>query len=147
MSSTSWSARSSLADGGMIFDAAMKVRELEAQYNIALPEDPAYETIGGFVLNRLGFIPRGGESFEDRRIPLHGDGDGSAPRLARENQKLPPSQTCCWRPTEKLLCRRDRSDTASRRSRNRRLRDDRVERRHDRRIRASRRREAKGSAK
>ena len=43
----------------------MKVRELEAQYNIVLPEDTAYQTVGGFVLNRLGFIPRGGESFED----------------------------------------------------------------------------------
>jgi len=29
-----------------------------------LPEDPSYETVGGFVLTRLGFIPRGGESFE-----------------------------------------------------------------------------------
>jgi CBS domain containing-hemolysin-like protein len=53
-----------LPDGGMIFDAAIKIRELEARYNITVPEDPSYETIGGFVLNRLGFIPRGGESFE-----------------------------------------------------------------------------------
>jgi putative hemolysin len=53
-----------LPDGGMIFDAAIKVRDLEAQYNIAIPEDPSYETIGGFVLSKLGFIPRGGESFE-----------------------------------------------------------------------------------
>src|ERR1700723_3330361 len=53
-----------LPDGGMIFDAAINVRELETQYNIVLPDDPSYETIGGFVLNRLGFIPRGGESFE-----------------------------------------------------------------------------------
>lgn len=53
-----------LPDGGMIFDAAIKIRELEAKYNIVLPEDPSYETVGGFVLNRLGFIPRGGESFE-----------------------------------------------------------------------------------
>ncbi|MGC2420491.1 MAG: hemolysin family protein [Candidatus Acidiferrales bacterium] len=53
-----------LADGGMIFDAAMGVRELDTQYNIALPEDPSYETLGGFVLSRLGFIPRGGEGFE-----------------------------------------------------------------------------------
>jgi CBS domain containing-hemolysin-like protein len=52
------------ADGAIIFDAALKVRELEAQYNIVLPEDPAYETVGGFVLSQLGFIPRGGESFE-----------------------------------------------------------------------------------
>ena len=53
-----------LTDGAIIFDAAMKVRDLETQYGIALPDDPAYETVGGFVLNRLGFIPRGGESFE-----------------------------------------------------------------------------------
>ena len=53
-----------LPDGEMIFDGAIKVRDLETQYNIALPEDPSYETVGGFILNRLGFIPRGGESFE-----------------------------------------------------------------------------------
>jgi magnesium and cobalt exporter, CNNM family len=53
-----------LPDGSMIFDAAINVRDLETQYNIAIPDDPSYETIGGFILNRLGFIPRGGESFE-----------------------------------------------------------------------------------
>ena len=53
-----------LPGGGMIVDAAVKVRELEAQHNIALPEDPSYETVGGYVLSALGFIPRGGESFE-----------------------------------------------------------------------------------
>ena len=55
-----------LADGAMVFDAALKVRELESEYGIALPDDPAYETVGGFVLHGLGFIPRGGESFESR---------------------------------------------------------------------------------
>jgi CBS domain containing-hemolysin-like protein len=54
-----------LPDGGVVFDAALKIRELEGRYDIVLPEDSAYQTIGGFVLNRLGFIPRGGESFED----------------------------------------------------------------------------------
>ena len=53
-----------LPDGAMIFDAAINVRDLKSQYNIVLPDDPAYETVGGFVLTRLGFIPRGGESFE-----------------------------------------------------------------------------------
>ncbi len=53
-----------LADGAMIFDASLNVRDLETQYNIVLPEDPAYATLGGFVLSQLGFIPRGGESFE-----------------------------------------------------------------------------------
>jgi putative hemolysin len=53
-----------LADGAIVFDAALNVRDLAAQYNIALPEDPAYATVGGFVLDQLGFIPKGGESFD-----------------------------------------------------------------------------------
>jgi putative hemolysin len=53
-----------LADGAVIFDAALNVRDLDTQYNITLPEDPAYATVGGFVLDQVGFIPRGGESFE-----------------------------------------------------------------------------------
>lgn len=53
-----------LADGAIIFDAGLNVRDLDAQYNISLPEDSAYATVGGFVLDQLGFIPRGGESFE-----------------------------------------------------------------------------------
>ena len=53
-----------LADGAVVFDAALNVRDLDSQYNITLPEDPAYATVGGFVMDQLGFIPRGGESFE-----------------------------------------------------------------------------------
>src|SRR5690348_3680212 len=52
-----------LADGAIIFDGGLNVRDLDAQYNIVLPEDPAYATVGGFVLDQLGFIPKGGESF------------------------------------------------------------------------------------
>jgi Transporter associated domain len=32
---------------------------------VNLPEDFIYETLAGFVLSHLGFLPRGGESFED----------------------------------------------------------------------------------
>jgi putative hemolysin len=53
-----------LADGAVVFDAALNVRDLDTQYNISLPEDPAYATVGGFVLAQLGFIPKGGETFE-----------------------------------------------------------------------------------
>ena len=53
-----------LADGAVIFDAALNVRDLDTQYNITLPEDAAYATVGGFVLDQLGFIPKGGENFE-----------------------------------------------------------------------------------
>jgi CBS domain containing-hemolysin-like protein len=53
-----------LADGSVVFDATLNVRDLDTQYNITLPEDPAYATVSGFVMDQLGFIPRGGESFE-----------------------------------------------------------------------------------
>jgi len=53
-----------LSDGSTVFDAAITLRDLETQYNIRLPDDGSFKTLGGFVLNRLGFIPRGGESFE-----------------------------------------------------------------------------------
>jgi putative hemolysin len=52
------------ADAAMIFDASLGLRDLESQYNIVLPEDRSYATVGGFVLAQMGFIPRGGESFD-----------------------------------------------------------------------------------
>lgn len=53
-----------LPDGSMIFDGAIKVRDLQMQYGMEIPDNPAYETVGGYVIDRLGFIPRGGECFE-----------------------------------------------------------------------------------
>jgi putative hemolysin len=52
------------SDTAIVFDGAIVLRDLETQYNIVLPEDGAYSTLGGFVLAQLGFIPRGGESFD-----------------------------------------------------------------------------------
>jgi putative hemolysin len=53
-----------LADGSVIFDASLKIHDLP-QFHVELPEDFVYETLAGFVLSHLGFLPRGGESFED----------------------------------------------------------------------------------
>ncbi len=53
-----------LADGSVIFDASLKIHDL-SQFHVNLPEDFVYETLAGFVLSHLGFLPRGGESFED----------------------------------------------------------------------------------
>jgi CBS domain containing-hemolysin-like protein len=52
------------ANAAMIFDASLSLHDLESRYSINLPEDPTYATAGGFILAQLGFIPRGGESFE-----------------------------------------------------------------------------------
>ncbi len=57
-----------LPDGSMIFDGSIKPRDLETQYGIRLPDEVSFETVGGFVLSRLGFIPRGGESFEAKGL-------------------------------------------------------------------------------
>jgi putative hemolysin len=80
-----------LSDGAVIFDAALNVHDLDTQYNITLPEDPAYATVGGFVLDQLGFIPRGGESFEFggyRFTVIEMDGR----RVARVKIQLLPSK-------------------------------------------------------
>lgn len=53
-----------LSDGAMVFDASLNVRDLEMQYDILLPDDPAYSTLGGFALAQLGIIPHGGETFD-----------------------------------------------------------------------------------
>lgn len=53
-----------LADGSVIFDASLKIHDL-AQFHVNLPENFVYETLAGFVLSHLGFLPRGSESFED----------------------------------------------------------------------------------
>jgi CBS domain containing-hemolysin-like protein len=84
-----------LADGAMVFDASLNIRDLEAQYNITLPDDPAYSTVGGFVLAQLGFIPRGGESFEHgsyRFTVVEMDGRRVG-RVKIQRVRLPDAQT------------------------------------------------------
>jgi putative hemolysin len=46
-----------------VVDAALSLRELADDYEIALPRGEGYETLAGFVLDCLGKIPKGGESF------------------------------------------------------------------------------------
>jgi putative hemolysin len=43
---------------------ATRILELESEYGIEVPNDAGYETLAGFVLFRLGRIPRGGEAVE-----------------------------------------------------------------------------------
>jgi putative hemolysin len=48
----------------MVLDGSANVRDLESQYQIALPRDEGFETLGGFVLSKLQKIPKVGDSFE-----------------------------------------------------------------------------------
>jgi len=45
-------------------DARTYIDDVNDQFELNLPEDEDYETIGGFVFSRLGYIPKANESFE-----------------------------------------------------------------------------------
>ncbi|MHC4571185.1 MAG: hemolysin family protein [Planctomycetota bacterium] len=45
-------------------DARTYVDDLNDQFELNLPEDEDYDTIGGFVFSCLGYIPKTGESFD-----------------------------------------------------------------------------------
>jgi putative hemolysin len=45
-------------------DARTYIDDINDQLELNLPEDEDYETIGGFVFSRLGYIPKTGESFD-----------------------------------------------------------------------------------
>ena len=78
-----------LSENVLVVDGALNLRDLADDYEIALPRGAGYETLAGFVLARLGSIPRGGESFvfENRRFTVL-EMDGR--RVARVRvEKLP----------------------------------------------------------
>jgi putative hemolysin len=45
-------------------DGATTIRDLEMQYGITLPAEAGFETLAGFLLFRLGYIPKAGERIE-----------------------------------------------------------------------------------
>ncbi len=50
-------------DATLEVDARVSVSEINAELDVELPEDEAYETIGGFVLTTMGKVPAVGEEF------------------------------------------------------------------------------------
>jgi len=48
----------------MEVDARTDIDYLNDEFELNLPDDEDYETIGGFVFSRLGYIPKTGESFD-----------------------------------------------------------------------------------
>ncbi len=49
-----------LPGGGWVVDAKMTLIDIENQLGIRIPENPEYETIGGYVFHRAGTIPSKG---------------------------------------------------------------------------------------
>jgi putative hemolysin len=60
------------ASGALLLEGSVNLRDLETQMQWHLPRDGGVETLAGFLLMRLGKIPRGGESvvFENRKMTV-----------------------------------------------------------------------------
>src|SRR5260221_1572481 len=54
----------SQASGAVVVEVSSHIRDLETQYDIILPREEGFETLGGFMMSQLGKIPKGGERFE-----------------------------------------------------------------------------------
>ena len=52
------------ANAPLVLDGAINIRDLEAQYELKLPQDEGFETLAGFLLSRLQKMPAGGEAFD-----------------------------------------------------------------------------------
>jgi putative hemolysin len=50
-----------LRDGSMVVDGTLSAADLRAGFNVAIPESTEFETVAGFLLEKLGTVPRGGE--------------------------------------------------------------------------------------
>jgi putative hemolysin len=49
-------------------EGAVTIRDLETQYGIDLPTNAGFETLAGFLLFRLGYIPKAGDAVEDEGL-------------------------------------------------------------------------------
>lgn len=60
------------AGGVVVLDGGANLRDLETQMHWSLPREGGVETLAGFLLVRLGHIPRAGEAveFEQRRLTV-----------------------------------------------------------------------------
>jgi len=58
-----------LDTGALVLEGGANVRDLESHLHIRLPRDEGFETLGGFIMWRLGRLPQTGDSveFEGRR--------------------------------------------------------------------------------
>ena len=52
------------ANAPLSLDGAINIRDLEAQYELPLPQNEGFETLAGFMLSRLQRIPKEADTFE-----------------------------------------------------------------------------------
>jgi putative hemolysin len=61
-----------LRDGSLVVEGTVPAAELREHYEVPLPESTEFETVAGFMLDRLGSVPKGGEviSVGDYRLTV-----------------------------------------------------------------------------
>ncbi len=79
-----------LASGLVEVDAKVHIDELNDELGLQLPEDEAYETVGGFLFSQLGRIPRVGEIFEFETVRFRVTGADDR-RISKLTIQLPGS--------------------------------------------------------
>jgi putative hemolysin len=50
-----------LRDGSLVVEGTVPAADLRESYEVPLPESTEFETVAGFMLDRLGSVPKGGE--------------------------------------------------------------------------------------
>ena len=81
-----------LEGGVLIIDGTMTIRDMAMQYNIELPSDAGFQTLAGFLMFRLGYIPKPGvfvEHLDHRFIVLEMDRNRIV-KVRIEKLLLPP---------------------------------------------------------
>lgn len=68
------------SDGSWLVDGRAAVRDVNRTLTLELPEDPAYATVAGLVIHRLGRIPQAGEAFVEEEAGLSMEVVESTPR-------------------------------------------------------------------
>jgi putative hemolysin len=53
-----------LAGGALVLNGGDNIRDLETRHQMKFPRDEGFETLAGFILWKLGHIPKGGEAVE-----------------------------------------------------------------------------------
>jgi putative hemolysin len=82
------------ASGSVVLDGSVNLRDLETQMNWRLPRDGGVETLAGFLLTRLGKIPKGGETveFEGRKLTVAEMSGNRISKVVVENLKSPADE-------------------------------------------------------
>jgi CBS domain containing-hemolysin-like protein len=75
-------------------DGATRIRDLETEYGIEIPAEAGFETLAGFLLFRLGYIPHAGEhvDYDQRRYTVLEMERNRIARVRVERVAPPPAQ-------------------------------------------------------